>query len=42
MMAVEKETEGFEPSDLAIGGFQDHCLQPLGHVSVRLTSTPYV
>jgi hypothetical protein len=27
------EEEGFEPPELALGGFQDRCLQPLGHSS---------
>ena len=28
-----EEREGFEPSALPRGGFQDHCLKPLGHLS---------
>ena len=27
------EEEGFEPPELALGGFQDRCLRPLGHSS---------
>ena len=37
-----EETEGFEPSDLPIGGFQDRCLQPLGHVSVKTLCRPFL
>ena len=29
------EEEGFEPPELALGGFQDRCLRPLGHSSRR-------
>lgn len=29
------EEEGFEPPRLASGGFQDRCLQPLGHSSTK-------
>lgn len=29
------EAEGFEPSDLAASCFQDRCLKPLGHASIR-------
>ena len=28
-----EEREGFEPSELSLGGFQDRCLRPLGHLS---------
>ena len=28
------ERTGFEPADVSISGFQDQCLQPLGHLSV--------
>ena len=27
------ERTGFEPADVSISGFQDQCLQPLGHLS---------
>src|SRR5213075_894489 len=30
------EEEGFEPPELALGGFQDRCLRPLGHSSRRV------
>jgi hypothetical protein len=35
-----EEEEGFEPPELAFGGFQDRCLKPLGHSSTsRLAGT---
>ena len=27
------ERTGFEPADVSVSGFQDQCLQPLGHLS---------
>ena len=32
--SLAAEEEGFEPSRLSPGGFQDRCLQPLGHSSI--------
>ncbi len=29
------EEEGFEPPELALGGFQNRCLRPLGHSSIK-------
>ena len=29
------EAVGFEPTELSPGGFQDRCLRPLGHASLR-------
>ena len=33
LSAGAEEEEGFEPPELALGGFQDRCLRPLGHSS---------
>ena len=32
------ERTGFEPADVSISGFQDQCLQPLGHLSAYYLS----
>ena len=32
--SLVEEAVGFEPTKLALGCFQDSCLQPLGHTSV--------
>jgi hypothetical protein len=34
-LSAPAEEEGFEPPELALGGFQDRCLRPLGHSSRR-------
>ena len=33
------ERTGFEPADVSVSGFQDQCLQPLGHLSTDYYNT---